>query len=70
MNTLDLENHPELQSLMASLEQEVLVIRVGGKPVAYLEKAKPVSLFSFRSNMKTPIYAGNSVVEMRREDDR
>jgi hypothetical protein len=55
---------------MASLEQEVLVIRVGGKPVAYLEKAKPASLFSFRSNMKTPIYAGNSVVEMRREDDR
>ena len=70
MSTLDLETHPELQPLMASLEQEVLVIRVGGKPVAYLEKAKPASLFDFRRNMKTPIYAGNSVVEMRREDDR
>lgn len=70
MSTLDLETHPELQPLMAGLEQEVLVIRVGGKPVAYLEKAKPASLFHFRRNMKTPIYAGNSVVEMRREDDR
>ena len=44
MSTLDLETHPELQPLMADLEREVLVIRVGGKPVAYLEKAKPASL--------------------------
>ena len=70
MSTLDLETHPELQPLMAALEHEALVIRIGGKPVAYLEKAKPANLFSFRQNMKTPIYAGNSVVEMRREDDR
>lgn len=70
MSTLDLETHPELQPLMADLEREAMVIQVGGKPFAYLEKAKPSSLFSFRRSMKTPIYAGNSVVEMRREDDR
>ena len=70
MSTLDLETHPELQPLMAGLEQETVVIRVGGKPVAYLEKAKPSNLFGFRRSMKTPIYAGNSVLEMRREDDR
>ena len=70
MSTLDLETHPELQPLMAGLKQEALVICVGGKPVAYLEKAKPARLFHFRRNMKTPIYAGNSVVEMRREEDR
>jgi hypothetical protein len=70
MTTLDLETHPELTSLVSGLDDGAVVIRAGGKPVAYLERAKPASMFSFRRDMRTPIFAGNSVAEMRREDDR
>ena len=70
MMTLDLETHPEWQPLMAELGPEALVIRMGGKPFAYVEKAKPADLFHFRRDMRSPIYAGNSVVDMRSEDVR
>lgn len=73
MSIVDLESHPELRPLVAAMggqDDGVVVICSQGRPVAYLERAKPADLFAVRRTMTSPVASENAVVEMRREDGR
>ncbi len=73
MTTLDLDQHPELASLVAALRQggPVDVVEHGRAVMRCIAPPEPVTLRdrleTLQRSFTSPAYPGNSVVDMRGE---
>lgn len=74
MTTIELTQHPELAALVAALRLgEQIIITDHGQPMGEVIPARPqreqwiARLRTLHDSFTSPVYPGNSVVDMRQE---